>query len=77
MNNVLFFYESNKNIEISHINYASKFGATDALTVAFANEYNIRLLTIDSKLVNNINTYKMDFQGINNIYYTTSHYRTK
>lgn len=60
----------NKPSVLRQIDYSDYFGSMDSLVVSLAEEYGISLLTVDSRLKNNIVNRINEFSNINNIYYT-------
>jgi len=74
-NEVLLILDGNKDTVLKQIELCKDLGDADSLNVAIANEYGISFLTVDNRLVNNINRNKNKVQNINNIYYTLPSYR--
>jgi len=71
----LLILDSNTNSILKQIDHSQYFGSMDALTISLAEEYGISLLTVDRKLIENIENKKDDFVNIQNVYYSTSGYR--
>jgi predicted nucleic acid-binding protein len=74
-NEVLMVLDGNKDTVLKQIELCKYMGDADSLNVSIANEYGISLLTVDNRLVNDVNTNKDKLQNINNIYYTIPKYR--
>jgi predicted nucleic acid-binding protein len=75
-NDILLVLDGNKASILQQIELYKKLGSTDALNVAIANEYGISFLTVDNKLVRNIEANSNKLNNIKNIYYTTSVHKT-
>lgn len=75
-NEVLIILNSNKESSLQQLKLFKELGAADAINVTLANEYGISFLTIDNRLVNNMQKNSDKLSNIQNIYYTKPSYRT-
>lgn len=69
---VLLVLDGDKQSVLKQLELGDKLGAADALNASIANEYGINLLTVDTKLVRNIDTCKDKLPNLPKVYYTTS-----
>ena len=75
-NEVLIVLNSNKESLLQQLKLFKELGAADAINVTLANEYGISFLTLDNRLVNNIQKNSDKLSNIQNVYYTIPIYRT-
>lgn len=68
-NEVLIPLEGNKDVYLKQMSVYKELGSADAFNVSLANEYGISFLTIDNKLVNNIENNISQFPYLSNVYY--------
>lgn len=66
---------SDKNSILKQIDYSLYFGSNDSLSVSLLDGYGISLLTVDNRLVDNIENIKQDFPNIQTLYYTKSNHK--
>ncbi|WP_150267507.1 PIN domain-containing protein [Paenibacillus tepidiphilus] len=72
---VLNILDGDKDSVLKQIEITNNLGAADAVNASLAHLYGISFLTVDHKLVNNINTIQGQLSNIRNIYYTTGRHR--
>jgi len=75
-NEVLIVLNSNKESLLQQLKLFKELGAADAINVTLANEYGISFLTLDNRLVSNIQKNADKLSNIQNVYYTIPIYRT-
>lgn len=73
---VLIVIEGDKDSVLKQIDITNILGAADAVNVSLANLYGISFMTVDRKLVNNIESIKSEIDKIQNIYFTIPKHRT-
>jgi predicted nucleic acid-binding protein len=71
----LLILDGNTSSILKQIDFSHYFGSMDALTVSLTEEYGISLLTLDKRLIDNINNKKDTLKNIQNLYYSTSEHR--
>jgi predicted nucleic acid-binding protein len=75
-NEVLIVLNANKESSLQQLKLFKELGVADAINVTLANEYGISFLTVDNRLVNNMQKNLDKLSNIQNIYYTSPSYRT-
>lgn len=74
-NEILIPLDGDKNTYLKQMETYKTLGSADAFNASLASEYGISFLTVDNKLVNNIENNISYFDGINQLYYTTGKYK--
>lgn len=69
---ILLPLDGNKDVYLNQMEMYKELGSADAFNASLASEYGISFLTVDNKLVQNINNNISHFDGIDKIYYTTN-----
>jgi hypothetical protein len=69
---VLLLLVGNKNSMLRQIDYSLYFGSMDALTISLIEEYGISLMTLDYRLVKNLEAKADEFKNVHRVYYTDS-----
>ena len=72
---ILIPLDSGKETYLKQLETYKELGSADAFNASLANEYGISFLTVDNRLVKNIETNISQFNGIKRIYYTTPKYK--
>lgn len=75
-NEILLILDSNKESAVQQLKLYKELGAADAVNVSIVNEYGISLLTVDNRLINNIEKNIDKLENIHNLYYTTPVYKS-
>lgn len=75
-NEVLIVLNSNKESSLQQLKLFKELGAADAINVTLANEYGISFLTVDNRLINNMQKHSQELSNIHNVYYTNPKHRT-
>ena len=68
-NDILIPLEANKETYLRQMNTYKKLGSADSFNVSLANDYGISFLTVDNKLVKNIEDNISNFPDLGNVYY--------
>lgn len=68
-NEILIPLEANKDTYLRQMNTYKELGSADSFNVSLANDYGISFLTVDNKLVANIENNIYNFPDLGNVYY--------
>lgn len=68
-NDILIPLEANKETYLRQMNTYKELGSADSFNVSLANDYGISFLTVDNKLVKNIEENISNFPDLGNVYY--------
>ena len=68
-NDILIPLEANKNTYLRQMNTYKELGSADSFNASLANDYGISFLTVDNKLVRNIEENLYNFPDLGNVYY--------
>lgn len=69
---ILIPLEANKETYLRQMNTYKELGSADSFNVSLANDYGISFLTVDNKLVKNIENNISNFPDLGNVYYAPS-----
>lgn len=74
--NILIPLEATKETYLRQINTYKELGSADSFNVSLANDYGISILTVDNKLVQNIEANIYNFPNISKVYYAPPYMQT-